>query len=106
MALSCKAGVRLSPITPALLDLLSVLLDVWPEAVITSGSDGRHRRDSKHYTGEAIDIRSHGLTREAKRTFRRRYQAALGEEYLVLLEDEGRPNEHFHAQVRRKGQGM
>ena len=38
------------------------------DLVITSIMDGTHRADSLHYHGEAIDIRTQGMTREELRT--------------------------------------
>lgn len=36
------------------------------ELVITSGNDGNHMKDSKHYEGLAIDIRTRDLTPDQK----------------------------------------
>ena len=72
------------------------------DLVITSGNDSTHGPGSRHYTDEAIDVRTHNFTsREARRNFRVRWEAALGPQFRVLLEHEGKPNEHFHAQVRK-----
>lgn len=110
MALRSKTSARFALITPDLVWLLAALLavqthpDVPSEGlVITSGSDGTHLPTSKHYTGQALDVRSHTFaSRAAKRRFQAAWLAALGPGYTVLLEQEGTPNEHFHAQ-RRKG---
>ena len=72
------------------------------DLVITSGNDSTHSHASRHYRDEAIDVRTHNFrSREAKRTFRAAWEMALGGQFRVLLEGEGTPNEHFHAQVRR-----
>lgn len=72
------------------------------DLVVTSGNDSRHGEFSRHYSSEAIDIRSHNfLSRARKRDFRLWYEADLGAQFRVLLEAEGTPNEHFHAQVRK-----
>lgn len=73
-----------------------------PELVVTSISDSQHSPNSRHYRNEAIDIRSKNFpTRESKRQFRAFYEMLLGPNFRVLLEAEGTPNEHFHAQVRK-----
>lgn len=106
--LTTKATVRFRIITPALLHMLGVLerlsrtLDGLPEEglVITAGSDGMHMTGSRHYTGEAIDLRSKtlgALTPSLVAMLR----AELGPQFTVLLEDEGLPNEHIHAQVKK-----
>ncbi len=69
--------------------------------VVTSGNDSTHAPNSRHYVNEAIDIRTHTFTREYKRDLRQRYAAALGDQFTVIIEDEGKPNEHMHAQVRK-----
>jgi hypothetical protein len=70
--------------------------------VITSGNDSVHMEGSKHYTDEALDVRSKSFAnRSAKLSFVARLQTVLGRRYSVMLEHEGVPNEHFHVQVRR-----
>lgn len=106
-----KATVRFEEDSLALGRLLGVLLQVaasWDEPpdvlVVTAGSDGQHMKGSRHYTGEAIDVRSHNFpTLEAKERFREAYQMALGPRFRVLFESVGTNNEHFHAQVMRGG---
>lgn len=72
--------------------------DLW----VTSGNDSTHGTGSRHYSDEAIDVRSHNFrSRMAKRYFREWYERTLGPQFRVLLEGEGTDNEHFHAQVRK-----
>ena len=69
--------------------------------VVTSANDSVHMTGSKHYTGEALDVRSHNFpNREAKLAFLEAVLKRLGDGYSGLLEAEGTPNEHFHYQVR------
>jgi hypothetical protein len=71
----------------------------WP-VTITSGNDSKHMAGSKHYSGEAIDIRSKNFpTKEAKQEFIAAVLARLdltGAGYQMFLESEGQANEHFH----------
>lgn len=70
--------------------------------VITSINDGVHMQGSKHYTDEAIDLRSKNFEiDEQKVEFALRFQDYLGPKFRVLLENYAGENEHFHVQVRR-----
>lgn len=72
------------------------------ELVITSINDGKHMANSKHYTNEAIDLRSKNFETDAHKVeFSLRFQDFLGDKFRVLLENYAGPNEHFHIQVRR-----
>ena len=71
------------------------------DVVITAVSDGEHSRNSRHYFGHAVDVRSKNFPNaEAKRVFLQRVLTRLGEGYWGLLEDEGTPNEHLHLEWR------
>jgi hypothetical protein len=106
--LTTKSGVRFATITPALLHMLvtverlsRTLFGLPAEGlVITSGSDSTHMAGSKHYTGEAIDLRSKTLG-PLKGTLVATLRAELGTQFTVLLEQQGTPNEHIHCQVRK-----
>lgn len=133
---TCKPSVRLKEITPALARIFFVLEhlarrscppELRPtEWVITSINDGTHMAGSRHYTNEAIDLRSRSFPSErAKRAFRAHLEHVLNLRYVgsidvagltedrletwepkkfrVLYEGVGTPNEHFHVQVA-KGQ--
>ena len=70
--------------------------------VITSLNDGQHTPNSRHYKNEAIDIRSKNFPdREGKRLFRQELELFLGPSFRVMIEDEGKDNEHFHVQVKK-----
>ena len=58
---------------------------------ITSGTDGKHMRGSKHYSGEALDIRTRGLTKSNVTRVLGTLSARLGREYDVVLE-----KDHIH----------
>jgi hypothetical protein len=108
--LSTKPTVRFRVITPALLRMQSALLlaarilpDLPSEGlVITSGTDGQHSANSRHYVGEALDVRSKTFASiGARAAFMGSLQQLLGPQFSVLLEDEGTENSHFHIQVRK-----
>lgn len=65
---------------------------------ITSGTDGVHMPNSKHYTYEAIDIRSSNFpTLSAKTKFLNGLSKRLGPNYDCILE-----KDHFHCEYDPK----
>ncbi len=104
-----SASVRFKTLTPAMAWMLyrleqfhRVMMRFPPELVITSMNDGKHMEGSRHYTDEAIDIRTHNFeSREQKIEFCMRFGDMLGPKFTVLLENFGKPNEHIHVQVKR-----
>ena len=71
---------------------------------VTSGNDSKaHVKNSRHYTDEAIDLRSHNfISDDAKLQFADTLMSLLGPRFIVMIEAGGTDSEHFHAQVRRK----
>jgi len=63
---------------------------------ITVGSNGKHMPGSKHYEGNASDIRSKNMSKDVKPVFLNMVLARLGNSYEGFLEDKGTDNEHFH----------
>lgn len=107
-----KSTVRLRKLTPALLFIFNELdklnqlrIPNYPDDwMITSVNDSNHLPNSRHYTDEAIDMRSKNFDNEMRKIeFRDRLQFALGPKFTVLYENARKVNEHFHIQVR-KGQ--
>lgn len=98
MRLKVKAGVRpRSFVLIAAVVNAALELGIAHDVTITSGTDGRHMAGSKHYSGEAIDVRSQNFpSLAAKRAFLRAVQQRLGPGYDCLLERVGTPHEHFH----------
>lgn len=83
-----KAGVQ-----PRNLVIAAAVANVGHEmdvdVVITSGTDGQHMQGSKHYTGEALDIRL--VANEAE--FVQRLGAHLGANYQLIVE-----RDHLHVE--------
>jgi hypothetical protein len=65
------------------------------EMWITSGLEGEHMKDSKHYTGEAIDVRIWDLIN--KQDCVTKIREALGTDYDVVLE-----SSHIHIEYDPK----
>ena len=66
---------------------------------VTSGNDSKHMKGSRHFENAAIDFRSKDMSKTAKAAFIAKMQARLSDKYLVLLESEGKLNEHIHVEV-------
>lgn len=102
-----KPGVRMS-FSPAVMYMLEKLVE-WSDKnkldlVITAGTDGKHSLNSKHYTSQALDIRSKNFpNEETKYRFVRDMASMLGNRFFIFLEVPGTENEHFHMQVVRGG---
>ena len=64
--------------------------------VITSGNDGKHMKNSKHYSNEAIDIRTNNMIDPD--TVALRIKGLLGKDFDVVLEQT-----HIHIEYDPKG---
>mgnify|MGYP001253994282 FL=1 len=113
-----KPGADLREITARMAFAFTVAFAIYRDfgfpCVVTSGGDGTHMRESKHYAGDAIDLRSpsyytHGdgdpvLGRKVGRALRE----ALGPQFDVVVEGyEPRPNgqvppRHIHVEFDPK----
>jgi hypothetical protein len=63
---------------------------------VTSGNDSKHKKGSKHYEDKALDVRTKNLTSDEKHALLNAVRERLGPDYDVILEFEGRANEHAH----------
>ena len=107
-ALVCKQTVRFRRFTPALMRILRAVYDVTrgqsepSEVVITSVNDSTHGPQSRHYTDEAIDVRTkHFASETAKLRFAALLRAELGPAFTVLYENPAGENQHLHIQPRK-----
>ena len=99
-----KQGVKWQGVSPEItLAILVVGGIIVPQTFdhicwITSIRDGVHSKDSRHYIGEAFDTRSKNIMASiAKKDVLEEIRNSLPG-YVVLLENEGEDNEHFHVQ--------
>jgi hypothetical protein len=97
MRLKVKRGVEPASFT-LIAAVVNAALDLKlpHDVVITSGEDGKHQIKSKHYSGEAIDVRSKNFAPATKQPFLELVAARLGPGHDCLLEAVGAANEHFH----------
>jgi hypothetical protein len=97
-----KASVEMLGIRPELGLALSIVDSVLEncgvyETVITSLKDGTHTPGSWHYSGWAADLRSKHIGSAPQKTLvLDAMKSALGAQWTVLLENLGKPNEHYH----------
>lgn len=97
-----RVGVKTS-VRPYSLTIMAAVANVARKlerpdvVVITSAHDGTHAQGSRHYRGEAVDVRSHNFPNQtAKLAFLADVLQRLGPDFSGALEAEGAPNEHFH----------
>jgi hypothetical protein len=102
--LKFKAGVVVSKqaiIAAATINAANALGLAGP-ITVTSGNDSTHKVGSKHYSDEALDIRTKDLTKMEKHALATAVKARLGLDYDVILESEGKANEHLHIEFDAK----
>lgn len=72
------------------------------QVTITSGLDGEHMANSKHYEGLAEDYRTHDIPDHLKYQIFNEIRVILGTDYQVIFEYEGLANEHLHIEYDPK----
>ncbi len=101
-----KTGVVFNRLLPEIYNLFPIIEEVWNHfnqvPVITSANDGKHMQGSRHYTDQAIDLRSKTLDPEQKQHALSELRRRAGRDYDILLECEGTENEHLHLEWDRK----
>ena len=102
-----KQGVSLKGLQPQMAIAYAIVQDLYRQfsygATITSGNDGVHMPGNCHYTGDALDFRTHHLERPDFRVMMDEIKAALGQEFDVVIENVGEPNEHLHIEWQLRG---
>lgn len=91
----CKEGVQITdkgktfskPIQDSWATVDRVCFEFGIMAVMTSGFDGLHMPKSKHYSGNAYDLRLRHLDRNRWKELRDVIADALGPKFDVVLED-------------------
>lgn len=102
-------SVKISQLKPALFHAANVYWQLRLEygvklpVTITSGNDGRHSYGSKHWSNDAIDLRSKDIEDvTTKRVIVQSLKEYLGLDFDVILEYEGEANEHIHVECHPK----
>jgi hypothetical protein len=93
-------NVYFGAFTPAMRRMLQVVWDVNDthqyNLIITSANDSVHAKNSRHYTNEALDLRTHNL--QSPEEVQMILKSKLGHKFTVLYEYPGLPNAHIHMQ--------
>ena len=96
-----KKGVKARGVRPeivlAIQEAREVYRDLDAELVITSLLDSKHMKDSLHYNGLAVDLRTRHLSQADRATAAARLRLVLGPEYDVVRE-----SEHIHVEHEPK----
>ena len=98
-----KPGVRILGIKPETWAITMAADPLWmglglPYGVtVSSGTEGRHTRASKHYAGLALDLRISDLPAGTVQSVAEKLAANLGADFTVLLE-----SDHIHGHYEPK----
>lgn len=97
-----------STVKPKILTIAAAVINAANELrlnvdmLITSGNDSKHMENSKHYTYEALDFRTHHLNNSDTKLLIENARRRLGKSYQLILEDLDKPNEHLHIEFDPK----
>lgn len=95
--LEFKPGVSVDGIKKEIITIIGFLSYVFESMgkplVITSCTDGKHMKGSKHYSGNAIDIRIRHLTQKEIDSLIRRFKLWYDKDYDIVLE-----KDHIHVE--------
>ena len=99
-----KAGVSLKGVSWRLFQASIIVEYIFENfgvpCIITSGNDGKHSAKSLHYSGLALDFRTHYEELDGRELeLRDTVAAALGKDYDVVLESVGLMDEHLHVEA-------
>jgi len=99
-----KDGVSLQGIQPEIVATFNTVEAAFAPkvAVITSAKDGKHKRGSLHFSGNAIDLRVRHLVDGEAVRIHLLIQESLTNEYDVLHEYIGTDDEHIHIEFQPK----
>ena len=98
-----KKGVRILGVKPELAFVMPLIneivrcYDLKEGMVITSVTDGKHGRGSKHYSGYGIDIRTRNMKPLRQKACTQELKANLGSDFDVVLE-----KDHIHLEYDPK----
>lgn len=97
-------GLR-SELSIALTVITSICLEHGVSVELSHGPDGKHTRASIHYSGGAVDLLI-GLRpsdpKVDKTQLTEQLRLALGQDFDIVHEEPGKPNEHHHIEFQPK----
>ena len=83
-----KKGVKIQGVTAEMVLGIMIIYPIISEygnCVITSCKDGQHCRGSRHYRGDAVDIRTWYIPKNKEQYVLKELRKALGPDYDVVL---------------------
>ena len=99
--LRLKKGVKMVDIKPQISLAATIATSVYDhfdaDCVITSLTDGRHSKNSLHYSGNAMDLRTRNVNKDELLPLVNTLRKALGENYDTVLE-----KDHIHVEYDPK----
>ena len=93
----CETGCVRPQIWDAMTIADKVYSDFGYDCVVTSLCDGSHSRNSKHYEGNGLDLRTRHVAEADKHPIRDKLANKLGKKYDVILE-----GNHIHVEFDPK----
>ena len=101
--MKCKKGVRVFGVSNEILFALVIVESIFHayeiNPVVTSMRDSLHSKRSKHYSGNAVDIRMKYISDTSKQVIiTNEIREALTSEFDVLLENVGTESVHLHVE--------
>ena len=101
LLINIKPGVKLNGIRPEIIVGLMAAISYHPKTTvtITSALEGKHMRSSKHYIGQAIDLRTDNIDFGEAARWRNQLAVALGRDFDIILEED-----HLHIEFDPKGE--
>ena len=98
-----KDGVSVNGLKPECIIALSICNEVYKnygiDMVITSGTEGKHSKNSLHYVGFAFDLRTNNIQYTSDvNLIVKDIKDALTDEYDIVLE-----KDHLHIEFQIKG---
>ena len=107
--LKVKDHVNWKGMQPEILLALMITHSIWQkmypdlDCVITSITDGKHKENSLHFSGQAFDLRTKNIPNIfGKKTFIALVIESLHEQCDVIFEGEGQDWEHLHIEFDPK----
>lgn len=92
-----KPGVSLAGIQPEMWAVVIAAEPIWysmgADLVITSCTDGNHKKGSRHYIGYALDLRTRDMNPFQKMEALEKLMEALGDQFDIIAEPT-----HIHAE--------
>ena len=109
-----KGGVSTAKCTLAMREAATAVEECYTYAgyicVVTSGDEESTKHSGRpvmgdardpHYEGKALDFRINNVPEEKRLRLVDAIRLALGDDFVVLWEGKGTPNEHLHVQLGR-----